>query len=277
GRQKAFQLGREIGYRQLRLKARGATSSRAEVESFEQVLNDFKASYYSGALLIDQAMLVEDMKAFFSLPTWDAQALLRIMNRYQVTPEMFLYRLTQLLPTHFGLEGLQFFRVNHTPEKNSFHINKQLNMTAQVRTPGMGSGEHHCRRWIAVDLLKTLAGQAHPDPAAPPLVSAQRIRFLEDGSEFFLMTLARSLALTPGANTSVTLALAFNDPFRSAVRFHGDAQVPFAQVSDSCERCPLPADHCEQRVAPPRIHLARQAHEERRVALEKVLEQGLGE
>ena len=277
GRQKAFQIGREIGYRQLRLKARGATSSRAEVESFEQVLNDFKASYYSGALLIDQAILVEDIQAFFKLPAWDGQALVSIMNRFQVTPEMFLYRLTQLLPTHFGLEGLQFFRVHHNPEKNSFHINKQLNLGTQDRAPGMGSGEHHCRRWMAIDLLKTLAAQPHLEATAPPLVAAQRIRFVEDGSEFFLITLARSLALTPGSNTSVTLAMALNDAFRGGVAFHADERVPVAEVSDSCERCPLSPAQCGQRVAPPRIYEARLALDERRKALEKVFTGGHGE
>ena len=52
-RQKAFVLAREIGYRHLGLGARAVTSSWLEADSFEQLLNNFKASYFAGALLIE--------------------------------------------------------------------------------------------------------------------------------------------------------------------------------------------------------------------------------
>ena len=49
--QKKFILAREIGYQVLGLKERAMTSAPERVDSFEQVLNDFKASYFAGALL----------------------------------------------------------------------------------------------------------------------------------------------------------------------------------------------------------------------------------
>ena len=52
--QRAFVLAREIGYRVLGLKERALTSSWIEVDSFEQVLNNFRASYFAGALLLDR-------------------------------------------------------------------------------------------------------------------------------------------------------------------------------------------------------------------------------
>lgn len=52
--QRAFVLARELGYRVLHLKERALTSSWIEVDSFEQVLNNFKASYFAGALLLDR-------------------------------------------------------------------------------------------------------------------------------------------------------------------------------------------------------------------------------
>ncbi|MFY9555065.1 MAG: helix-turn-helix domain-containing protein, partial [Blastocatellia bacterium] len=56
--QKKFILAREIGYQVLNLKERAMTSAPERVDSFEQVLNDFKASYFAGALLINRERVV---------------------------------------------------------------------------------------------------------------------------------------------------------------------------------------------------------------------------
>jgi Zn-dependent peptidase ImmA (M78 family) len=60
-RQRKFILAREIGYQVLGLKDRAMTSAPERVDSFEQVLNDFKASYFAGALLINRDRLIADI------------------------------------------------------------------------------------------------------------------------------------------------------------------------------------------------------------------------
>ena len=55
--QRAFIYGREIGFRELQLDQRERTPTWLRVESFEQVLSDFKASYFSGALMVDGDVL----------------------------------------------------------------------------------------------------------------------------------------------------------------------------------------------------------------------------
>ncbi|MDH5751998.1 MAG: XRE family transcriptional regulator [Deltaproteobacteria bacterium] len=271
-RQKAFQLGREIGYRELGLKARGTTSSRAEVESFEQVLNDFKASYYSGALLINRAMLIDDLKKFFSKKRWDPQDFVEIMYGYRVTPEMFLYRLTQIIPTHFGLEHLHFHRVNHHLEGDTFHVNKQLNLAGPGAPMVFGEQEHVCRRWVAMNILRTLARNPQPESGIQPLAAAQRCRFMPEQEEYFLFSLARPLSLTPGTNTSVTLGVLSDEAFRETVKFHDDPALKLTEVHGTCERCPLEPDLCGQRVAPPEIHQSMAALEERDKRLVELLE-----
>jgi hypothetical protein len=47
--QRAFIYGREIGYLYLNLKNRLHTTALVEAESFEQLLNNFKASYFASA------------------------------------------------------------------------------------------------------------------------------------------------------------------------------------------------------------------------------------
>ncbi|MGH9827790.1 MAG: helix-turn-helix domain-containing protein, partial [Blastocatellia bacterium] len=110
--QKKFILAREIGYEVLGIKERASTSPPERIDSFEQVLGDFKASYFAGALLIHREPLVRDMKEIFALDRWDGERFLSFLEKYQVTPEIFLYRLTEVLPRYFGFK-MHFLRFNN--------------------------------------------------------------------------------------------------------------------------------------------------------------------
>ncbi len=63
-RQVRFILAREIGYRYLGLKERSLTSTADEVDSFQQLLNDARAAYFGGAVLMPRARLLADLKGF---------------------------------------------------------------------------------------------------------------------------------------------------------------------------------------------------------------------
>ena len=84
--QKAFILGREVGYRRLGLEERAMTSSWIRVESFAQLLSNFKASYFSGALLMDRRVLAADLSQIFDQEVWDPQSLVASMDRFGATP-----------------------------------------------------------------------------------------------------------------------------------------------------------------------------------------------
>src|SRR6185369_9780347 len=131
-RQKKFVLAREIGYEVLGLKERAMTSAPERVDSFEQVLNDFKASYFAGALLINRQSVLADMKEFFALERWQPRRFRDYLDKYEVTPEIFMYRLTEVLPEYFGIK-LHFLRFNH--ERAEYRLVKHLNMS-QVLMPG---------------------------------------------------------------------------------------------------------------------------------------------
>ncbi|MCB0297751.1 MAG: ImmA/IrrE family metallo-endopeptidase, partial [Calditrichaeota bacterium] len=111
--QKKFILAREIGYRHLNLKERSLSSAWMNVASFDQIVNDFKASYFAGALLMNRELLCRDLTQFLRRPRWDGAALLEMIERYQVSPEMFPYRASELLPHFFGLKYFMFFRFSN--------------------------------------------------------------------------------------------------------------------------------------------------------------------
>jgi len=255
----------------LGLTKRALTSTWIKVESFEQVLNNFKASYFAGALLIDRDVLCEDLRRFFARPKWDGAALLDVMRRYDATPETFYYRLTQLIPRFFGLREIFFMRFSHASRIDSYELTKVFNLSRVPVPHGVGAGETYCRRWPGLRLLKEMkrAGKAR---TARPVVAAQRSYFLDEGAEFFVIAMARPLALSDRANSSVSLGFLLDDTFRERVRFWNDPAVPRVEVNLTCERCRLSPEECRERAAPPVLHENQEQQNRKEEALHQLLE-----
>ena len=253
--QQAFILAREVGYRILGLEERVTTSSWIKVESFAQVLNNFKASYFAGALLMDRASLGGELKSLFSRSTWDSQSLLEIMARYRATPEMFLYRLTELVPQLFGLEKLFFLRFHKQAETEGVGLTKVFNLSGVPVPYGLGLKEHYCRRWPGVRLLSTESSNLP--------VEVQRSRFLNQDAEFFVLTMGRPLALDPLARSTVSIGLLLDERCKRTLRFWNDPAIEQVEVNLTCERCPFDEEDCKDRVALPTM--IRQQAEQRRM------------
>ncbi|NUO82200.1 helix-turn-helix domain-containing protein [candidate division KSB1 bacterium] len=269
--QKAFILSRELGYCHLKLVARALTSSWLKVESFEQVLNNFQASYFAGALLLHRDLLQRDLQAFFQKPKWDGEAFLQLMARYQATPEMFLYRLSQLLPKLFGLKELFYLRFYHEAGSEAFHLNKELNMSRMLVPHGVGLHEHYCRRWLSIRILQELAEEKRRSAAHAPLIGAQRSHFITDDVEYFIISLARPLVLHEGTNASMTLGLLINEDFKKTVHFGEDPALPRFEVNETCERCGLAAEVCKERAAAPLMHQRERTQSLREAALQQLM------
>jgi len=271
--QKAFILGREIGYQYLGLKERAVTSSWLKAESFEQVLNNYKASYFAGALFINRDLLQKDLAEFFRNKRWEGGKFLAVMQRYDATPEMFLYRLSQLVPKLFDLQEMFYLRFNNEAGSDIYRLTKELNMSRMQVPHGIGLNEHYCRRWLSINLLKELAKKQKPGKYLAPLVAAQRSRFLESDAEFFVITLARSLALTAGTNSSISLGFLINDTFKKTVHFWDDPAVPRVEVNETCERCGLLETQCRERVAPPAIYRQQQERKTQESVLQRLVQE----
>jgi transcriptional regulator with XRE-family HTH domain len=247
--QKKFILAREIGYRALDLKERAMTSAPERVDSFEQVLNDFKASYFAGALLVNRDRALADMNEFFALDRWNPDHFRAFLGRYDVTPEIFMYRLTELLPQYFGIK-LHFLRFNH--EGRRFKLVKHLNMSQVLIPGGSGVNEHYCRRWLAIRVLQALENAGgNGDGGGEPLVDAQLSHFVDTDARYLCIAMARHLALNPSATSSVSLGFRCDEAFERAVRFASDPAITRLDIDGTCERCRLTPEECRERAAPP--------------------------
>lgn len=264
--QRLFVLAREVGYRELGFDDRSPTHPPDRAESFTQVLNDFKAAYFGGAILMPRGAVVRDLQEFFDLPGWDPSRLLGMLDTYQVTPETLLYRFSELIPSHFSLK-VHFLRFSE--QDGAYRLYKHLNMSQLSLPHGFDLKEHYCRRWLTVRILRELARIG----AEGPLPGIQRSRFLESHREFLCLGFARRENLPPFLRSSVILGLRSDDELRRHVRFASDPAIPEGLLNETCERCPLPAEHCGERAAPPTRWEQEQRARERLEALRSLMEE----
>jgi len=268
--QKAFVLGRELGYSILDLEERALTSSWIKVESFDQVLNNFKASYFSGAILMNRFTLVRKLQDFFNQEHWNPDALLDMINYFDTTPETFTHRLTQILPHYFGIDQLFFLRFHNQPGTEQFKLSKELHLSQLHNPHRVNPSEHYCRRWVTITQLQKLADMNIHEAEEKPLVDIQRSKFYGTDNEYLCISFARPLALNSDTNSCITLGLLYNDTLKNNINFANNADIKTRVVNESCERCPL--SDCEERVAEPIISREEQKQNKREESLQQFVE-----
>lgn len=271
--QKAYLFAREIGYHFLNLTERGRSPSWMKIESFEQLLNSFKASYFGGALLMPRKRFTEAIGNFLSLQRWDGDAFIGLIAEFGVTPEMLLYRISAILPRFFGIRDIIFFRFSHPQESSDFQLDKMFNMSQVFIPHDIGGKEHHCQRWTAIKLLKQLSENHADYSASRPLLGVQRLNFLDLKTEMFSVTFAHPSLTRPGVDISGTLCFVINDPFKKGVRFWNDPEVASVEVNETCERCGLSPQDCRERIAPPVIFNKQEEQVQRERILDQLVQQ----
>ncbi|HKJ33345.1 MAG TPA: helix-turn-helix transcriptional regulator [Balneolales bacterium] len=264
--QKAFVLGREIGFNFMNLKKESVrTSTWIKVKTFRQVMNNFKASYFSGALLLNRDLMKDDLAKLFNHAEWKSEYFQEILKRYDTTPETLLHRLTQLVPHYFGLNQLYFLRFYNQRDTNRYHLTKELHFSRLHSPHGIELDEHYCRRWITISIFHELNDLLQKGEYTEPIIRTQRSHFFNTNNEYFNLTLARPLSLSPDTNSCVTMGFRMNTAFKRKVKFWNDQNIHRREVNETCERCPI--TDCEERVADPIVYNQEKTMEKRDEAL----------
>ena len=120
-------------------------------------MDNFRASYLAGALMINRNQVKEELKEIFQSKTWNGDAILELLKHHEVTPETFLHRPQPKSFRDFSKsQNCIIFVLNILLEKNEIILTKELNMPRILVPSGVRLKEHHCRRWLPVSLLKIL-------------------------------------------------------------------------------------------------------------------------
>jgi XRE family transcriptional regulator, fatty acid utilization regulator len=270
--QRAFTYGRELGFSLMKVTNRPLISSITEAESFDQVLNNFRASYFAGAVLVPRTQLIAGLERFFSRPVWEPALFIDLMNKFQIRPELFMHRITNVMTSHFGIDKLFFLRFDNQAGEPQFTLSKELHLS-RLHNPHGSVNEHYCHRWLALTLLQKLAKlQQNGEWDGQHIGGAQVSEYMDSGNRYLVLSVATSAPPFTGKNSSITIGFALDDKLRALVRFLGDERILHRRVNETCERC---GDlDCRERVFPPVVWQRHRRHENLKWALEELKKKG---
>ncbi len=266
--QRAFIYGREIGYLYLSLKNRLHTTALVEAESFEQLLNNFKASYFGSAIIIKRSLLVPAMADFFGQKKWQPEKLVSLVYEFNTTPESFCYRLSNIMPKFFGINQIFFSRFNNFEGQNKFDMTKEMHISRK-HYPHTVRDEHYCRRWVALTILNDLTESKQQKEPAKILCKAQKSTYIDSHDEYLVVSFAQSMPPTPNLNVSVSMGIYLDEQTKKKIAFLKDPRLPSREVNQTCERCSV--FDCQERIVAPSILQKRHKNEELRKALRKMI------
>jgi XRE family transcriptional regulator, fatty acid utilization regulator len=241
--QRMFIYAKEIAYNYLNITDRLYTFSWIKFERFDQVLNNFLASYFAGALLIPRKTLVKDLKLFFEKAIFDGDAFQTLMAKYTDSPETFYQRLTNILPKDFNLKNLFFLRFSFKPEKSDIKLTKELHITNLLEPHANESNEHYCRRWISLQTLNKL-----PNTSEEHLFDSQISTYTHSAVDYFTMSSATKDPFKKGYYRSIGFGIMITPNSTSKINFLKDENLKRREVGVTCESCRI--SDCQERVAP---------------------------
>jgi len=204
--QEQFILAKEIGFQYMQLTERPYETELSKEASFEKLLNNFKASYFAAALMMDESSMVKDIQKMARITTWKATLISDLLEKYQVTPENLLQRLTNILPKHFGLNDLFFFRLRSGKGMVDYQMTKELHLS-QLHNPYQNeTNEHLCQRWVSISAMKKLRSAK-----SELVIDAQISQYWNTPNAYFCITIAQPSSFNDTSASSVTIGIMMSE------------------------------------------------------------------
>lgn len=238
---KTFILAKEIAFNVLELKHRPTTYSWLHFGNFEEILNNFYASYFAGALLISKSAIRDSISNFFSQNTWRPNSFEGLIDSFTHSPETFYYRSTNVLSSELGIKDLFYLCLVKKKNSDKIQILKELHLNHQQAPHANATNEHYCGRWIAVKNLAHLKENE-------TLTDAQISHYKDLGISYLVISTSQKNPFSDGSNRSYCLGILLNSQTIKKIRFVKSSSLKTINVGVTCESCSI-AD-CEVRQAP---------------------------
>ncbi len=241
--QRTFIYAKELAYNFLETKDRLYTFPWIKFESFDQVLNNFYASYFAGALIIPKDELTLQLESVFNKETFDKGLFLQMLNGFNASPESFYQRLTNILPKAFNIKNLFFLRISHKADSEKFYLNKELHLSHQHSPRANETNEHYCRRWISLKVLKeiSISNNSHE-------FDIQISNYPSHDTKYLVLSSATKDPFRENQYRSISIGLLVNKQLERKLKFLGDTSIKKQEVGVTCERCAI--SDCKVRQAP---------------------------
>lgn len=254
--QRVFILAKELAYAHLGISQRPLTFTWIKFSHFEEVLNNFRASYFAGALILPKERFTQDLESFFQSKKWDPKAFLSLLHKYTDSAETFFQRLTNVLPHEMGIRDIFFLRF-HTKSNQLPQLNKELHLSKKHQPHKMDRREHYCMRWVSTDILINQDDYVEMDGIR---VGVQISRFHENGANYLVITSSNADPFKADRFRSVCIGIELNNRQRKKIGFVKDEQIQKREVNQTCERCGIL--DCKERLADADIFLREKRNQE---------------
>ena len=247
--QEKFLIGRELGFQFLALTERPFETVYKGGQSFDKLVNNFKASYFAAALLMPEEHFVEQVKRVAMQPKWNPEAWMSLVTTYDITPEMMMQRLTNILPRHFGIDHLFFLRMNGNGVDREYKMTKELHLSQLHNPYGNALYEHYCHRWVSIKSIKDVVALVKTRKYRVPIVEAQVSQYWQTHNRYLCISIAKPLSKEGDEAVSVTIGLLIDQNLIHAMPFVNDPTIMVRTVHTTCERCGIL--DCLERVEKP--------------------------
>jgi XRE family transcriptional regulator, fatty acid utilization regulator len=252
--QKAFILAKEIAYNYLKITERLYTFSWIKFDNFDQVLNNFYASYFAGVLLLPRKILVEELNLFLSKIDPKPQEMIQLINKFNVSPESFYQRLTNILPKDFQLKNLFFLRLSHKIGSDNYQIKKELHITNQQEPHANEMNEHYCRRWVSIRTIVESIRQNKNH-----FFDAQISSYENSKNEYLVFSSATPDPFKKDCIRSISVGILITPSIKKKFKFIDSNLIIKQVVGVTCETCAV--KNCKERAFAP-VQLEQKIHNE---------------
>ncbi|MGK0427250.1 MAG: putative transcriptional regulator [Ulvibacter sp.] len=230
--QRTFIYAKELAYNFLEIKERLYTFPWIKFDSFDQVLNNFYASYFAGALIIPNTKIKAQLNEIFEKDTFDTSLFLDALVTFNASPESFYQRLTNILPKAFNIQNLFFLRFTHKAESNEFHLKKELHLSHDHSPHANETNEHYCRRWVSLKVLKDISKSKNEHE-----FDIQISNYQDDGMMYLVLSSATKDPFKINHYRSISIGLQMNKQLQRRLNFLADPKIKKENVGVTCERC----------------------------------------
>jgi predicted transcriptional regulator/DNA-binding XRE family transcriptional regulator len=242
--QRTFIYAKELAYNYLDIKERLYTFPWVKFDTFDQVLNNFYASYFAGTLMIPHVRIKKLLVEIFDKDIFDIPLFLKAIESFNASPESFYQRLTNVLPKSFNIKNLFFLRFTHKANSEKFYLNKELHLSHQHSPHGNETNEHYCRRWVSLKMLKDISKTNKDHEFA---VQISNYNF--DGMRYLVLSSATKDPFKQDHYRSISVGLLIDKQLQRKLKFIEDPKISTQEVGVTCERCAI--KDCMERQAPP--------------------------
>lgn len=242
--QRAFIYAKELAYNFLNIEKRLYTFSWIAFDNFDEVLNNFYASYFAGALIIPKKSIEEQLKVLFDKPKITQSDVSFLLNHYNASPESIYQRLTNILPKSFKLTNLFFLRFSYQTEQHSFKLNKELHLAKEQLPRAYETNEHYCQRWVSLKVLKAIYANKSKHE-----FDIQISSYDNGKKQYLVLASATKDPFKAKQYRSVSVGIEVNSQLRKKIQFAHHKSLKTISVGVTCERCAI--TDCDLRQAQP--------------------------